>query len=185
VGTHTIGRIYLSLQIVDAKEHPPKEEEIWALAEIEMHPKVIEWNTSTQIYDPNKMRHLFKTFFEKLPDDENQIFLVGKFKGRVIGFVGVHRKSKTMKHIGVVGITVHPDYWSKGFGTELLKAGVEYARNAGFLRLEANALAKNKAIIRVAEKVGFKLEDIRKGKIRMGRKYADEVLLGIAIGVDG
>jgi putative acetyltransferase len=174
----------LSLQIINAKKYPLKEEEIWALAEIETHPKVIEWNTNTHVKDTNEMYHLFKQFFEKLSRDEGQIFLVGKLKERTVGFVGVHCKSKRMKYVGVVGITIHPDYWGKGFGTELLKVGVEYARKAGFLRLEAGTLAKNKAMIKIAEKAGFKLEDIKRNRIRVNKGYEDAALLSMVLDRD-
>jgi len=86
-----------------------------------------------------------------------------------------------MKHIGIVGISVHPDYWSKGFGSELLKVGIEQARKERFLRLEADTLAKNKAMIRIAEKVGFKLEGVRRKRIKIGKVYGDEALLGLIL----
>ena len=48
------------------------------------------------------------------------------------------------------------------FGTRLLKAGIVHARTEGFLRLEVEALATNRAMISIAEKVGFKIECMRK-----------------------
>lgn len=54
--------------------------------------------------------------------------------------------------MGEVGISVHPNYWNRGFGTRLLKAAVEKAMNEGILRLEIKTLASNKAMIRIAEK---------------------------------
>lgn len=171
----------MPLQIVDIKKCPLKDEEVWMLAEIEIHPKVLEWETEIHTRDQRRMCRLFKRFLVKLPSDRNQIFLVGKLNGRIIGFLGIHRKSKRMKHVGIIGITMHPDYWCKGFGTELLKVGVEHARKEGFLRLEANTLAKNKAMIRIAEKVGFKLEGIRRMRIKMGERYEDEALLGMIL----
>jgi len=171
----------LSLQVVDAKKYPLNKDGIWALAEIETHPKVLEWDTNIHTKDKSQMYWLFKRFFEKLPKDKNQIFLIGKLENRVIGFLGIHRKSKRMKHVGVVGITVHPDYWDMGFGTELLKAGIEVARKEGFFRLEADTLAKNKAMIKMAEKVGFRLEGLRKMRIKMNKSYEDEALLGMIL----
>jgi len=127
------------------------------------------------------MHRLFRKFLEALPNDRNQIFLVGMLEGKIIGFLGIHRKSRRMKHIGIVGISVHPDYWSKGFGSELLKVGIEQARKERFLRLEADTLAKNKAMIRIAEKVGFKLEGVRRKRIKIGKVYGDEALLGLIL----
>jgi putative acetyltransferase len=171
----------MSLQIVDAKKCALKDKEVWMLAEIETHPKVMEWDTDIHTKNRSRMYRLFKRFFEGLPSNMNQIFLVGKLNGKVIGFLGIHRKSKRMKHVGIVGVTIHPDYWGRGFGTKLLKAGIEHARIEGFLRLETDSLAKNKAMIRIAEKVGFKLEGARRMSIRMNERYEDEIQLGMII----
>ncbi len=127
------------------------------------------------------MSVLFKGFFERLPKDENQLFLVGILDGEVIGFLGIHRTSKRMTHVGVIGISVHPDYWRRGFGTRLLKAGIELARDEGFTRLEADILYKNKAMRKLAEKLGFRLEGIRKMRIEIDGRYEDEALLALLL----
>jgi len=168
----------MSLAIVNARNYSIKDEEVWMLAEIETHPRVLEWDTDIHTKSLDEMFSLFKTFFKKLPDDENQIFLVGKLGKRVIGFIGVHHKSERMKHVGVIGITVHPDYWNRSFGTELLRVGVEVARKEGLMRLEADTLANNRAMIRIGEKNGFSIEGTRKMRVKMNYGYVDEVLLG-------
>jgi RimJ/RimL family protein N-acetyltransferase len=62
-----------------------------------------------------------------------------------------------------------------------LKAGVEEARRDEFLRLEADTLARNKAMIRITEKVGFKIEGIRKMRIKTDVRYEDEASLGMIL----
>lgn len=171
----------MPFQIIDIKKYSLRDEDFWVLAEIETHPKVRELDTNIHVTDKSKTYRLFKEFSEALPGNKNQIFLVGKLDGKVIGFLGVHRKTKRMKHVGMIGITIHPDYWNKGFGTKILKAGIEHARKHKFLRLEVDSLAKNKAIIKIAEKVGFKLEGIRRMRINMGEKYEDEALLSMIL----
>ncbi|NIO36579.1 GNAT family N-acetyltransferase [Candidatus Bathyarchaeota archaeon] len=173
--------ISTSFRIVNAKKHPLDKKAIRALAEIETHAKVREWDVDIHTEDPNEMNVLFKEFFERLSDDKNQLFLCGKLDDEVVGFLGIHRKSKRMTHIGVVGVIVHPDYWRRGLGTKLLKAGIELARNEGFIRLEADTLAKNRAMIKLAEKSGFQLEGIRKMRFDMNGEYEDEALLALLL----
>lgn len=168
----------MSLEIVNAKNYAIRDEEIWMLAEIEIHPKVLEWDTDVHTEILDDMYSIFKTFFKKLPDNEDQIFLIGKLGQRAVGFLGIHRESKRMKHVGVVGVTIHPDFWNMGFGTELLRAGIELAKREGYLRLEAYTLVRNKAMIRIAEKNGFSVEGIRKLRIEIDGRYLDEALLG-------
>ncbi len=171
----------MSFQIVDAKKHHLDDRSVRTLAEIVTHPKVMELDVDIHRKDPNEMNISFRKFFERLPGDQRQLFLVGKLDGEVIGFLGIYRKSKRMTHVGVVGITLHPDYWKRGFGTSLLKAGIELARNEGFIRLEADTLAKNKAMRRLAEKAGFKLEGLRKMRFDMNGRYEDEALLALLL----
>jgi RimJ/RimL family protein N-acetyltransferase len=61
-------------------------------------------------------------------------------------------------------MSVHPDYWGRGFGTSLLKAAVEKAKAEGFSKLELETVASNKAMLRVAEKVGFNVKSVEKRK---------------------
>ena len=166
---------------MDAKKNPLNYETIRTLAEIETHPKIVEWDVDVHTEDPNEMYILFKDFFEKLPVDKNQLFLIGKLDDKVIGFLGIHRQSKRLNHVGVVGITVHPDYWRKGYGTQLLIAGAEQAKKENFVRLEADTLTKNKAMRRIAEKAGFELEGIRKKRYKKNGRYEDEALLALIL----
>jgi RimJ/RimL family protein N-acetyltransferase len=111
------------------------------------------------------MHHSFKKAIERLQagKDKGKIFLVGKLEGKVVGFVGVRVKNENLERVGDVGLSVHPDYWGRGFGTSLLKAAVEKAKAEGFSKLELEILRSNKAMLRVAEKVGFNVKSIKKG----------------------
>ena len=171
----------MSFRIIDGKNYSFSNKELWMLAEMETHPEVMKWNIDVYTDDTNKMYHLFRKAIEKLPKEKNQIFLVAKLNDKVIGFLGIRYKSKQMEHVGDVGITIHPDYWNRGFGTMLLKTGIEKAKKEGLLRIEAETLATNKSMIRIAEKTGFKIEGVRKMRIKKNGKYEDEVILGIIL----
>lgn len=67
----------------------------------------------------------------------------------------MHRFSDPKSHVGDVGVMVHPDHQRKGISTKLLNAGIGLALAKGFRRLEADALATNKAMRRTAEKSEF------------------------------
>jgi RimJ/RimL family protein N-acetyltransferase len=171
----------MSFQIIDAQKHPLHNKALRTLAEIATHPKVMELDVDIHTRDPDEMNISFKEFSERIPNDQKQLLLVGKLDDEVIDFLGIHRKSKRMTHVGVVGIAVHPDYWRKGFGTKLLKAGIELARKEGFIRLEADTLAKNKAMRKLAEKLGFKLEGLRQKRFNMNGRHEDEALLALLL----
>ncbi len=84
-----------------------------------------------------------------------------------------------MSHVGEVGVMVHPKQQNKGIGTALLEMCIRIARKRGFERLEADTLAQNKAMMRIAQKAGFKLEGIRQGHIKRKDTYFDEALQAI------
>jgi len=151
------------------------------LAEMETHPEVMRRNIEVYTDDISKMYNLFKEAIEKLPREKNQIFLIGRLNGKIVGFLGIHYGSKHKAHVGNVGITVHPDYWNTGFGTQLLKAGVAKAQEEGLMKLEAETLFSNKAMIRIAEKVGFKVESVRKKLIKKSGKREDIALLSMLL----
>jgi RimJ/RimL family protein N-acetyltransferase len=67
------------------------------------------------------------------------------------------------------------------FGTQLLKAGVEKAKKENFAKLEAETLFSNKAMIRIAEKVGFKVESLQKMRIMKNGKRENVVLLSMIL----
>ncbi|MEM1552705.1 MAG: GNAT family N-acetyltransferase [Candidatus Bathyarchaeia archaeon] len=152
----------MSLTMVDARFHMFKDEDFWMLAEIESHPDVMRWNIEPYKGDKAEMYRAFKEAIERLQVEKDKIFLVGIFEGRVVGFVRVRSKNEGLEHVGEVGISVHPNYWGRGFGTSLLKAAVEKAKVEGFAKLELETTASNKAMLKVAQKVGFKVKSVEK-----------------------
>lgn len=163
----------MSLEIIDAKKVPLNDEDIRMIAEIETHPEVRKWDMDVFSHSNDLETNIrgFKKFFEGLPKNDDQLCLAAKKDGKAVGWIGIHRFSAhgpLKKHVGDVGIAVHPNYWNQGIGTELMKAGVELARKAGFKRLEAGTLATNRAMRRIAEKAGYQLEGIQR---RMFKKW--------------
>ncbi len=171
-----------ALRILNAKERMLSEDDIRATAEIEIHPEIRRWDTDIHTDDVEENYRLFKRFFEKLSKNEDQEALIAKIDdGAVVGFLGIHRLSKRMRHVGDVGIMIHPDYQQRGIGTKLLKAAIRLARMKGYKRLEADTLATNLTMRRIAQKAGFKLEGVRKMRIRKDDQYLDEALMAMVL----
>jgi RimJ/RimL family protein N-acetyltransferase len=73
-----------------------------------------------------------------------------------------------------IGISVHPDCWGRGIASALIKESIKLAREMGVKKLVIETLEENNAMKHVAEKLGFKLETVRKGKIFKDGSYHDE-----------
>jgi len=164
----------LGLEISNAKPTPLKDEEIRSIVEIELHPEVQPWLTEHVGKDVEEVFQAYQKFFESLPTNPRAEMLVAKLDGRVVGFLGLWQLGGYYEHVASIGISVHPDHWGNGIATQLIRAAVEMAKQKGFRRLEIETLSENRGMRHVAEKLGFKLESIRKDRIRKEGSYHDE-----------
>ena len=82
------------------------------------------------------------------------IHLVARREGRLIG----HALVVPLDQPGVAeyAVFLHQDERGKGAGTELNRAAIEFARDAGLLRLWLSVEPHNRAAVRSYEKVGFR-----------------------------
>jgi RimJ/RimL family protein N-acetyltransferase len=164
----------LNTEIINAKQKILNEEEIKGVVEIECHPKVREWLFEYVDKSVQKEFQAYKRFFKKLKKNRRAEILVAKCNGHVAGFLGLWRQEKYKEHVATLGVSVHPDYWGNGVATHLIESAVELAKDNGFIRLEIETMAENKAMRHVAEKEGFKLESLRKNRIFKDGEFHDE-----------
>ena len=173
----------MTVEILDVEEVTVSEKDIREVAELMVHPEIMRWDTDYRSHttDAQELLPKLRESFKRTPSDEDQLCLLARSEGKVVGFLGIHRFGGSKPHIGDVGIMVDPDYQGKGIGTKLLKGGIELARDKGFKRLEADTLATNKAMRRTAEKAGFQLEGIRRKCANMHGQLKDEALYALLL----
>ena len=164
----------VNIDILNAKQADLTDIDVASIVEIECHPKVQEWLYDYAISNSKKELRDYKRFFKKLPKNIQADILVAKYKGKVIGFLALWRLGAYMKHVATIGVSVHPHYWGKGVATRLIKSAIELARRNGIERLEVETLSENNPMRHVVEKVGFKLESIRRRRIEKGGLHYDE-----------
>ncbi|MEM2875373.1 MAG: GNAT family protein [Candidatus Bathyarchaeia archaeon] len=171
----------MGVEVFNVRQTPLKDEDIRSIVEIECHPEVRKW--LTEYVDENVENEFksYKKFFRNLPRNKEVEVLVAKFNGQVIGFLALWRLGRYMEHVASIGVSVHPDYWGKGVATCLAKSAIDLAREKGFKRLEIETLAENRGMREVAEKLGFRLEGIRKNRIQKDGVYHDEVLYSLLL----
>lgn len=96
-------------------------------------------------------------FLQAKTDSADEIELLAELDGKVVGSAGigcVGRKEK-LKHRAEFGISVDQAYWGLGIGRALTEAGVECAKNAGYVQLELEVVAENKTALALYESLGF------------------------------
>jgi len=81
--------------------------------------------------------------------------------------------------VGEIGFFIHPTYWGRGFATEAAKSVVKWAfTKGGAHRLQGSCWTKNKASIRVMEKMRFRREGILRGYAKVGKRLQNDILFG-------
>lgn len=165
----------LNLHILNCDEFTLSEDDIHRVAEIMVHPKVLEYEP-----DYGNLQNFDYIYRECLRSYRNlergkHVSLVVNFNRVLVGFLGIHRQPPPRSHVGDLGMAVHPDYWRKGIGTKLLTTGIELATKIGLTQLEADSLAYNDGMRGLAEKTGFVYVETRKGVANMFGRMEDMI----------
>ena len=109
-------------------------------------------------------------------------------EGRVVGEAGLSGCPRPrLKHVGSLGMMVHPEFWGQGVGSALMEAMMDVADNYLMLvRVELEVFTDNQRAIRLYERFGFETEGVRRmAAVRQGR-YADlQVMARLRPGLGG
>ena len=81
-------------------------------------------------------------------------------------------------HILNVGLHIREPFRGLGIGPKLLDHAIAWAVEEGFKKLEANIFTTNQRSLSMFKTAGFIEEGVRKNRIRMGRDFISEVLMG-------
>ncbi|MDF2839575.1 MAG: GCN5-related N-acetyltransferase [Clostridia bacterium] len=107
-------------------------------------------------------------------DKEGYGFAIENKQGEFIGSchtMGLNLRNGTTYIAIFIG---HPEYRSKGYGTEAMKLLLNFLFNeVGLRKVKLNVFSFNKRAIRCYEKSGFKLEGINKKEIYRYGEYHD------------
>ncbi|WP_455437493.1 GNAT family N-acetyltransferase [Hungatella hathewayi] len=98
---------------------------------------------------------------------------------RYIGEAGILAENKIANRCEI-GYNLLPEYWNRGFATEISQKLVRYAiEEMGYERVEALVLAENKASSRVLEKSDFRCEGTLRHFSKCGGEYCDVKYYGL------
>lgn len=108
-------------------------------------------------------------------------FLEIETKGGVhIGWVNVYYNPSD-PHMTEIGIDIPEDeYWGKGIGKEALSLWIDYLfKERNLTRLGFTTWSRNKGMIRLGEKLGFKMEGIIRDGCEVKGIFYDIIKMGI------
>lgn len=94
-------------------------------------------------------------YIRRLENSGDEIMLVAKHKGKIVGDASLSRLPRRMSHRGDFGIAVLKDYWNRGIGGLLLDGIIHFAKENGFDIIDLQVRSDNAAAIHLYEKFGF------------------------------
>jgi L-phenylalanine/L-methionine N-acetyltransferase len=117
-----------------------------------MHPQVNPY----LLYEPMDAA-AFKPVFTDLL--QQQIVFVFEQDAKPVGMCKLVPETHRSSHVIYLGgFAAHPDIATKGTGTKILQAVIEYAKQNGFLRIVLSVLVSNAKAIALYKKCGFVIE---------------------------
>ena len=86
-----------------------------------------------------------------------EVEIIAVVDGKVTGTAGINSLGSCdkVKHRASFGISVAKEYWNLGIGRAMMAACLECAKEAGYLQVELEAVADNKAALSLYESFGF------------------------------
>ena len=97
-------------------------------------------------------------FLREKAESGNGIELLAQLDGTVVGSAGFGPvgAAEKLRHRAEFGVSVDKAFWGLGIGRALTEAAVECAKQAGYIQLELEVVAENKAAVALYESVGFR-----------------------------
>lgn len=89
-------------------------------------------------------------------NSHNEVMLLAKADGKIIGDAGLSRMSRRMSHRGNLGLAVKKEYWNCGVGSRLISEAIKFAKENQIEIIDLEVRCDNTAAIHLYEKFGFK-----------------------------
>lgn len=133
--------------------------------------------------DPYRLGHALEFIRAKRAQrargESLQLFLTGRVDAELVGAIELNQLHAADRH-GYIGYWLGRPYWGRGLMTEAARAVVAVGfHDLALHRIESSALATNDRSLRVLNKVGFRAEGVARKHRRIGRRWVDEVRLGL------
>ncbi|KAH7927679.1 acyl-CoA N-acyltransferase [Leucogyrophana mollusca] len=123
----------------------------------------------------------YKEFLKELAENSTIWFtIILKETGGFVGQCSIKATEPQKNRDAVFGISMFPEFWGKGYGTEATRFTVDYAFKAlGVQRVSLTVLEGNPGAIAVYKKVGFQIEGRKRRANWVEGKWEDLLSMGV------
>ena len=99
---------------------------------------------------------------------------------RVVGWCDVTPAQRAaMRHGGILGISLLPEWRGRGLGERLIRRTLDAARAFGLVRVELSVREDNTRAMALYRKVGFEVEGRKRRALRIDGVLSDLVLMAL------
>jgi RimJ/RimL family protein N-acetyltransferase len=123
-----------------------------------------------------------RVFIREYPLRGN-VLMVGLVDGELASVANVERVSlrERLIHAGALGITVQKAFWGCGIGMGVMRALVDWSRQAGLQKLNLEVYANNERAIAMYKRLGFEREGRNRRSLRLGDSFVDGLWMGLLL----
>jgi len=145
---------------------------------LKSNPIIWKYSSQEPMKDRNEMTLHLNELIDTMTDYQFHALYI-KNGMEYIGEAGILSYNER-NHRAVIGYNLLPDFWSKGYASEITKALVnDLFESNDVERIEALVVFENIASKKVLEKSGFKLEGILRHFTWLNGKYRDVCFYGL------
>ncbi len=115
--------------------------------------------------------------------DPRALVAVSVLDQDVIGCLTLSRYGEARKtaHVRSLFMAVARDERGRGVGTGLMAYSLAWARRRRIRKISLGVFASNGRAKRLYERFGFEVEGVLKGQQKIGRRYVDQIEMGLAL----
>ncbi|MCC6605957.1 MAG: GNAT family N-acetyltransferase [Anaerolineae bacterium] len=158
----------------DVHIRPPRPADFADLHACFSHPLVDRTTLQMPSQEASQTR---KRFAEPAPGIHR---FVADVQGKAVGIITLHQPhNPRQSHVAGMGMMIHPAYWGRGIGRQLMAAITDLADNwLNIKRLELEVNVDNPAGVRLYEKFGFVIEGTKHWHAFGDGRLADSHFMG-------
>ncbi len=101
----------------------------------------------------------------------NDIMLVAKVNGKIVGDASLSRLPRRMSHRGDLGVAVVKEYWNQGIGSQLMSKILDFAKENSFEIIDLQVRSDNLRAIHLYERYGFQKIGIHPAFFKINNEY--------------
>lgn len=149
-------------------------------------PSFVRWLNDPEVrqylemYLPMSRAAEEEWFEAQLKSDSSQVFAIETSEGVHIGNIGLHDLDWKNRNAGLGIVIAEKEYWGQGYGTDAIKALLDFAFNEMNLhRIYLSVFDFNERALRCYEKCGFGHEGRAREALFQDGRYHDHLLMAI------